>query len=187
MTARPSLRLALLIPVSLAATVLAACGPSGSGTPATNGGTTGGGTSQPASSPSQPVSGGSSSGSGKCTDLTAAGASAAVGKPTTVTLDPTVAALPGLTICTVTVADEVYPIQLAVDNNGGQELYNADKQVSAGTDLSGVGDKAFTDEIGVEALSGNVDIKVTGPAGPVLSGNFAVPTAIAKAMVTALQ
>ena len=110
-----------------------------------------------------------------------------MGKSTTVTLDTTVASLPGLTICTVTVADEIYPIQLAVDNNGGVGLYNADKQVNPGPDLSGVGDKAFTDGIGVEALSGNVDIKVTGPAGPVLSGNFAVPTAIAKAMVAALQ
>jgi hypothetical protein len=110
-----------------------------------------------------------------------------LGKSTTVTLDTTVTALPGLTICDVTVADEIYPIQLAVDNNGGQELYNADKQVSGGADVSGVGDKAFTDQIGVEALSGNVDIKVTGPAGPVLNGNFAVPTAIAKAMVAALQ
>jgi hypothetical protein len=49
-----------------------------------------------------------------------------------------------------------------------------------------VGDKAFTDTIGVETLSGRVNVKVTGPAGPVLSGNFAIPTAIAKAMVAAL-
>lgn len=184
MTIRAPLRLVTLVPVACAAALLAGCGSSGGATP-----TTSGGGSQPAGGTSgngsQPASGASSS--AKCSDLTAAAASAAVGKSTTVTLDTTVAPLAGLTICDVTVADEVYPIQLAVMANGGQELYSADEQVSAGTDLSGVGDKAFTSSIGVETLSGGVDIKVTGPAGPVLGGNFAVPTAIAKAMVAALQ
>jgi hypothetical protein len=186
MTVRTPIRLAVLAPVVCAASLLAACGSSGGGTPAT-----GSGGAQPASGSSgggsQPSSGTSSSSNAKCTDLTPAAASAAVGKTVTVTLDSGGVSLAGLTICDVTVADEVYPIQLAVDTSDGPLLYSGDEQVSGGVDISGVGDKAFTDAIGVETLSGGVDIKVTGPAGPVLSGNFAVPTAIAKAMVAALR
>lgn len=185
MAVRTSMRLAVLMPAVCAATLLAACGSSGGGTPATGGG----GGSQPAASSSgggsQPGSGTSSGSNAKCTDLTPAAASAAVGKPVTVTLNSSITPLAGLTICDVTVADEVYPIQLAVMTSGAQALYSADKQVSQGVDLSGVGDEAFTSSIGVEVLSGGVDIKVTGPAGPVLSGDYAVPTAIAKAMVAA--
>jgi hypothetical protein len=192
---RAQLHVAALVPVACAAALLAGCGSSGGGTPATSGGgiptTTGGGTQPPTgtSGPgSQPASGGSSGGSGaKCTDLTSAAASAALGKTVTVTPEPGDVSLAGLTICDVTVADEVYPIQLAVDSANGQLLYSGDEQVSGGTALSGVGDKAFTSAIGVEALKGDVDIKVTGPAGPVLSGNFATPTALAKAMVAAIN
>jgi hypothetical protein len=187
MSIRTPVRLAALVPAVCAATLLAACGSSGGSSPAA-----GGSGSQPASGTSggasQPASGGSSSGSSaKCSDLTPAAASAALGKAVTVTLDSGPVSLPGLSICDVTIADEVYPVQLAVDTNGGQALYSADDQVSGGKDLSGVGDKAFVSDIGVEAISGGVDIKVTGPAGPVLSGNFATPTAIAKAMVAALK
>jgi hypothetical protein len=196
MSVRTPIRLAALVPVACATALLAACGSPGGGSP-----TSAGGGSQPvptaSSSGSQPTptasrgnssSGNSSSGSGpKCTALTAAAASAAVGKATTVTLDPGSASLPGLTICDVVIADEVYPVQLAVDTNGGESLYDADEQVMSGKDLSGVGDKAFTSSISVEVLSGGVDIKVTGPAGPVLSGDYTVPTALAKAMVAAIQ
>jgi hypothetical protein len=185
-TVRTPLRLALLLPVACAATLLAACGSSGGGSPTTAGGSTqpASSTSQPASSTSQPAS--TSSGA-KCTDLTPAAASAALGKAVTVTMDAGGVTLPGLTICDVTVADEVYPIQLDVDTDNGQELYDGDLESGGGTTVSGVGDKAFTDAIGIEALSGGVDIKVIGPAGPVLSGNFATPTAIAKAMIAALS
>ena len=139
------------------------------------------------SSGSVPTSAPSESGSGaKCTDLTAAAASAAVGKSTTVKATP-ITPLAGLTICDVTVADEVYPIQLAVNTTNAAALFTADQQVSSGVDLSGVGDKAFSSTIGIEALSGNVEIKVTGPAGPVLNKNYTIPTAIAKAMVAALK
>jgi hypothetical protein len=207
MIVRAPLRIATLVPVACAAALLAGCGSSGGGTPTTVGngsqpasGTSGGG-SQPASGTSgggsqpagtsgggsQPASGGSSGSGAKCTDLTAAAASAALGKTVSIALDSGSASLPGLTICDVTVADEVYPIQLSVDSNDGGLLYTGDDEVSGGTALSGVGDKAFTSAIGVETLSGSVDIKVIGPAGPVLSGNFATPTAIAKAMVAALQ
>jgi hypothetical protein len=191
MSVRAPIRLAALVPVACATALLAACGSPGGGSP-----TSAGGGSQPvptaSSSGSQPTptasSGNSSSGSGpRCTALTAAAASAAVGKATTVTLDPGSASLPGLTICDVVIADEVYPVQLAVDTNGGESLYDADEQVMSGKDLSGVGDKAFTSSISVEVLSGGVDIKVTGPAGPVLSGDYTVPTALAKAMVAAIQ
>lgn len=186
MIVRAPLRLATLVPVACAAALLAGCGSSGGGTS-----TTGGSGSQPASgssgSATQPASGGSSASGAKCTDLTPAAAGAALGKTVTITLDTTVAGLAGLTICDVTVADEVYPIQLAVDTSAAIAIFSGDLQNSGGIAISGVGDKAFTDTIGVEALSGSVDIKVTGPAGPVLSGNFATPTAIAKAMVAALK
>jgi hypothetical protein len=182
MSIRTPIRLAALVPVACAAALLAACGSSGGGTPATGGGaTTAGG------STSQSASGGSGGSGGKCTDLTAAAASAAVGKPTTVTIDTTGAPLAGLTVCNVAVADEVYPIQLAVDTSASQATFSGDHQAYSGVDLSGVGDKAFTSSVGVEVLSGSVDIKVTGPAGPVLNGNYTVPTALAKAMVGALK
>jgi hypothetical protein len=126
-------------------------------------------------------------GGGKCTDLTDALATAALGKKTTVKLDTGGGSLPGLSICDVTIADEIYPVQLAVDTSDGAVLYAADKSVDPGKDISGVGDKAFSSEIGVETLAKGADIKVTGPAGPVLSGNFAVPTALAKAMAAAVQ
>lgn len=191
-----------LICCSLAAAgvlVLGGCssGSSGSSAPTTGASTSSpsrAGTGDTAASATTPTTSTSSSsapsgsGSGaKCSDLTGAAASAAVGKTTTVTLDTTVAPLAGLTICNVTVAAEVYPIQLAVNTNGGQAAYSADHQAFSGVDLSGVGDEAFHSSIGVEVFSGGVDIKVTGPAGPVLSGNFTTPTAIAKAMVATLK
>lgn len=184
-----SIRLAALAPLVCAATVLAACGSSGGGSPATGGGspaTTGGSTTPAGGSTSQPATGASTGSGAKCTDLTPAAASAAMGKAVTLTPDTTGATLAGLTICNVMVADEGYPIQLAVATVGGQALYSADEQAFQGKDLSGVGDKAFTSSTGVEILSGGVDITVTGPAGPVLSGNYATAIGIAKAMVAAL-
>jgi hypothetical protein len=195
---RTPIRIAALAPVVCAAALLAACGSSGGGTPATSGGSsqpasgTSGSGSQPASgtsgSGSTPASGGSSSGSGaKCTDLTSAAASAALGNTVTVTLDSGGTPLAGVTDCTVADADDTTSIQLNVDTADAAALYNGDLQSFGGKSLTGVGDKAFTDAIGVETLSGGVDIQVIGPAGPVLSGNFATPTALAKAMVAALQ
>lgn len=123
----------------------------------------------------------------RCTDLTNAAASAALGRATTVVLDTSVAPLAGLTICNVTVANEVYPIQLSVNTRDGASEFSADRSVNTNVaDLGGVGDKAFTSSIGVEALRGTVDIKVFGPAGPVLDGNFTIPTGLAKAMVAAV-
>ena len=182
MSIRTPIRLAAFVPVACAAALLTGCGSSGGGTPAA-----GGGTSQPASSTSQPASGGSSGGTAKCTDLTAAAASAALGKATTVTLDTTVATQAGLTICNLTVADEVFPIQLAVYDNGGQAILNSDKVNASGVDLSGVGDQAITTSIGVDALSGGVLIEVTGPAGAVLKGDDSIPIAIAKAMIATMK
>jgi hypothetical protein len=183
MSIRASIRLAALATVACAATLLAGCGSSGSVSPTT----AGGGSSTTGGSVSQPGSGTSSGSDAKCTDLTGAAASAAVGKSTTVTLDATVAPLSGLTICNVVVADEVYPIQLAVDTVNAQATYAGDEQAFSGVDMGGVGDKAFSSSVGVEVLSGRVDITVTGPAGPVLNGNYTVPTAVAKAMVAALK
>ncbi len=135
-----------------------------------------------ASSPPAPTGGGP-----KCTDLTSAAATAAVGKPTTVALD-SADSLPGDTICDVTVANEIYPIQLDVVSPDGATVYAQDLSTfTVAPSLSGVGDKAFTSSEGVEALKGDVDIQVIGPAGPVLGGNFTVPTAIAKAMIATIK
>jgi hypothetical protein len=125
-------------------------------------------------------------GGAKCSDLTNAAATAMVGKATTVALDTTPTALPGLTICSVTVAGEVYPIQLAVSTSNAATLYRVDKGAFTGTDLAGVGDQAFSSAVGVETLSGSVDIKVTGPAGPVLNKDYSLSIKIAKAMIDAL-
>jgi hypothetical protein len=188
MSIRTPIRLAALAPLVCAATMLAACGSSSGGSPATGGGSpaTGGGSTPAGGSTSQPATSGSSGSDAKCSDLTPAAASASMGKAVTVTLDTTGATLAGLTICNVTVADEGYPIQLDVDTVGGQALFSADEQAFGGKDLSGVGDKAFTGSTGVEVLSGGVDIRVIGPAGPVLSGNYTTAIGIAKAMVAAL-
>jgi hypothetical protein len=146
--------------------------------------------SAPVTTSAAPTTSGSapstSGGGAKCSDLTNAAASASVGKPTTVKPEPTTP-LPGLTICDVAVTGEVYPIQLTVDTNNGQVAYGVDQQALAGVDLPGVGDKAFSSAIGIETVSGNVDIKVTGPAGPVLSKIYTLPIAIAKAMIAALN
>lgn len=127
-----------------------------------------------------------SGGGAKCTDLSDASAGAALGKKVTVkgTASTSVA---GLSICDVTIAGEIYPIQLDVNSANAQALFTADQQVSSVAALSGLGDKAFRSEIGVEALSGGVDVKVIGPAGPVLSNDFSVPTALVKAMIAAIR
>lgn len=187
MDIRMPIRLAVVVPISCAATLLAGCGSSGGATTGTGGGTTAGGTSQPATSTSQPASGGSSGSDAKCTDVTDAAASAALGKATTVALDTSGGTLPGLTICNVTVAGEVYSIQLSVYQHGGQALFDNDKQTEAGVDLSGVGDAAITTNTGVVAIKNGVVIEVFGPAGPVLSGDDRIPTALTKAMITTMN
>jgi hypothetical protein len=136
-----------------------------------------------ASAPSSPLSGGA-----KCTDLTNAEASAALGKATSLVLDTSGTPLAGLTICNVTIANEAYPVQLAVNTVAGAQQFAADKVAFAPTaNVSGVGDQAFSSDTGVEALTKGVDIRITGPAGPVLDNNFTVPTALAKAMAAALS
>ena len=105
-------------------------------------------------------------------------------------LDTSVAPLAGLTVCNVTVngTDVAYPIQLSVNTNGGAAEYTVDRSFSPNAaDLGGVGDKAFTSSLGVEALRGTVDIQVIGPAGPVLDGNFAFSSNLAKAMAAAVH
>jgi hypothetical protein len=186
------IRLAAIAPVALATILLAGCGATVGGSPATAAGSsTGASASQPGSATSsdtsQPVSGTTGGSNAKCTDLTAAAASAAVGKTVTVTLDTAGGQLAGLTVCDVVDAAEVYSIQLDVNTSDAQALYAGDEQSFGGVDLSGVGDKAFTSSIGVEVLSGDVDIQVIGPAAPVLNNDYAIPTAVAKAMVAALS
>jgi hypothetical protein len=192
---RTPIRLAALAPVFCVATLIAGCGSTGTGSPAASSGSGANGSGSPAAgrsatpvgaNTSPPAPAGASASTAKCTDLTPAAASASLGKAVTVTLDTGGASLPGLTICDVTVADEGYPIQLDVDTTDASTLYASDQQSFGGSNLSGVGDKAFTDSVGVEVLSGSVDIQVIGPAGPVLGGDFTTATAVAKAMVAAL-
>jgi hypothetical protein len=194
------IRLAAIAPAALAAILLGGCGATSAGSPATRTGgsatsaanpPTGSGnpiqTASPTASPTQPASGTSTASDAKCTDLTAAAASAALGRSVTVTLDTGGTQLAGLTVCDVVDPADVYPVQLSVNTAGSQALYAADEQSFGGVDLSGVGDMAFTSSVGVETLSGGVDIQVIGPAGPVLNKDYAIPTAIAKAMVAALN
>jgi hypothetical protein len=179
------IRLAAVAPVALATILLAGCGASGGGSPGT-GGSGSQGAAATSSSASHPGSGTTASSNAKCTDLTAGAASAAVGKTVTVTLDTGGNQLPGLTICDIADAADVFSIQLDVNTNDSDALFAADKQADAGVDFSGVGDQAFTSSVGVEVLSGSVDIQVIGPAGPVLSNDYTIPTAVAKAMVATL-
>jgi hypothetical protein len=203
------IRLAAIAPVALAGILLTGCGATSAGTPETSAGNagpgganatattgptanatqpaSGSGTDTPTASPTQPASGSSTASDAKCTDLTAAAASAALGKSVTVKLDTGGTQLAGLTVCDVVDADDVYPVQFSVNTMGSQALYASDEQSFGGVDLSGVGDEAFTSAVGVETLSGGVDIQVIGPAGPVLSKDYTIPTAIAKAMVAALN
>jgi hypothetical protein len=196
------IRLAAMAPVAVVGILLSGCGATSAGNAATGSSNStgasgpgatatqpasGSGTANPTASPTQPASGSSSASDAKCTDLTAAAASAALGRSVTVTLDTGSTQLAGLTVCDVVNADAVYPVQFSVNTNGSQALYASDEQSFGGVDLSGVGDKAFTSSVGVETLSGGVDIQVIGPAGPVLSKDYTVPTAIAKAMVAALS
>jgi hypothetical protein len=186
------IRLAAVAPVALATVLLAGCGASGGGSPATSAGNSSGGSGSQApattsSSASQPGSGTSASSNAKCTDLTAGAASAAVGKTVTVALDTGGTQLPGLTICDIADASEIFSIQLDVNTNDSNALFAADEQADGGVNLSGLGDKAFTSSVGVEVLSGSVDIQVIGPAGPVLSNDYTIPTAVARAMVATLS
>ena len=134
---------------------------------------------------SSPVAG-ASGGGAKCIDLSDASASAALGKKATVKAEAATH-LAGLTICDVTIVGEIYPIQLDVNSANASALFTADRQVSFVASLTGLGDMAFRSSIGVEALSAGVDIKVIGPAGPVLNNDFTVPTALVKAMIAAIH
>jgi hypothetical protein len=127
----------------------------------------------------------------KCTDLTSAAASSAVGKPTKVSLSSNNLSLgEGTTICNLAIAGETYAVGLVViDSSVAAAGFASNHKLFPNVkDLTGIGDKAFTTGEGVEALSGNVDIKVTGPADEVIGdNNYTVPIAIAKAMVAALK
>lgn len=123
----------------------------------------------------------------KCTDLTDAAASAAVGTATTVTLDTT-PPLAGLTICNIAVAGEIDPIQLDVNTVGAAAKYHLDHEVDGGPSIAGIGDQAFRSATGIEALVGNVCIDVIGPAEPILlHHDFSQPTALVKAMVATVK
>ncbi len=137
----------------------------------------------PTSSSAPPVS----ASNAKCTDLTDAAASAAVGRATTVTLDTGFSA-PGLTICKIAVAGEIDPIQLDVNTTGAAAKYRLDREAFGESDIAGIGDQAFRDATGIEALVGNVEVDVFGPAEPILlHHDFSQPTALVKAMVATVK
>ncbi|WP_375503767.1 hypothetical protein [uncultured Jatrophihabitans sp.] len=138
------------------------------------------------SSTTSKTSTGTSSASGaKCTDLTAAAASAAVGKAAKITLLSSGAA--GETNCSIKAgADPDDPdayYGLDVRPNEGQTTFNEEKQAISGTSVAGIGDQAFTSTTGLAVLSHGVVIEVSGPR----SSDYTIPTAIAKAMIATLR
>ena len=180
--ARP--RVGLLATSALVALLVGGCSSSATKLPVTK--HQAGSHSSTTSSTTSKTSTGTSSASGaKCTDLTAAAASAAVGKTATITLLSSGAA--GETNCTIKAgADPDDPdlyFGLDVRPNEGQATFNEEKQAIHGTAVGGVGDQAFTSTTGLAVLSHGVVIEISGPQ----SSGSTIPTAIAKAMIATLH
>jgi hypothetical protein len=119
-----------------------------------------------------------------CAKLTDAAATAAIGKATTVKLEPST--LASVTLCQLTITGEVYPVQIETATGLTLAEFKASQKVIGGSTVDGIGDAAFTSDTGVETYAGSVQVQVTGPAGPVLNKDFTIPTAVAKAMLAAL-
>ncbi|QNK79866.1 hypothetical protein [Nakamurella sp. PAMC28650] len=159
-----------------------ATGPAGSVASAPGGTGATGATGVPGGTSAPP---GSATRGGKCTDLTAAAATAAVGKPTTVAIESSDATS---STCDITIAGDVYPVQISVVTAVDAAHLAEEKSNAADVkELTGVGDQAFTDALGVEALTGTVEIKVTGPGDALKNNDYSVSTALAKAMIAALK
>jgi hypothetical protein len=165
MSARTSIRFAVIAPLALTGILVSACG---SSSPSTTGGSGG----------SQTASGGSGSGSGNtvldgighsvniCALLPIATVSSVSGEPLTVAKEDDTLSYKIYT-CDYTSADGTSGLTvdvLAMDAAAGFDGdITANKSVNGAgyTPITGLGDKAFSAITGVEALFGNVSITVS--------------------------
>ena len=174
----------LIATSALVAALVGGCSSSASKVSATKD-TAGSRSSTTSSTTSKTTTGTSSASGAKCTDVTAAAASAAVGKPATITLLTSGAA--GETTCSIKAgADPADPelfYTLDVRPNEGQTTFDEEKQAISGTAVAGVGDEAFTSTTGLAVLSHGAVIEILGPS----SSGYAIETAIAKAMIATLR
>lgn len=168
MTQRTPIHLVGFVSAAVAATLLAGCG--SSTTPASNGGggsqTSSGGSGSGGSSSGTSVNDGIGHPVSVCTLLPAATAASVSGEPITVAQEQDTASYKIWT-CNYTSADGTSGFVvnvLAMDAAAG---YAGDVQVAQTTGhpvtpISGLGDKAFSGPLGVEALFGNYEISVAG-------------------------
>jgi hypothetical protein len=178
MIARMPLRLAAVVPIALAAAVLAGCGSSGGGSP-----TTGSAVSQPGSGNS---GSGNSGGGGTsvndgighpvsvCTLLPAATAASISGEAITVAQEQDTPSYK-IWVCNYTNAAGTGGFTISVLAMDASVGFSADIQANSSVSgaqyqsISGLGDKAFSSISGVEALFGNVSISVSNLASTTAS------------------
>lgn len=178
MIARMPLRLAAVVPIALAAAVLAGCGSSGGGSP-----TTGSAVSQPGSGNS---GSGNSGGGGTsvndgighpvsvCTLLPAATAASISGEAITVAQEQDTPSYK-IWVCNYTNAAGTGGFTISVLAMDASVGFSADIQANSSVSgaqyqpITGLGDKAFSSISGVEALFGNVSISVSNLASTTAS------------------
>ena len=167
MTFRTPLRLAVLAPIALGATLLAGCGgaattpggsQSGSGNSSTgtntdaNSGSTGGGTS---------INDGIGHPVNVCSLLPASSAASISGEPITVAQEQDTPSYK-LWVCNYTSADGTTGFTISVLALDAAPGYEANVTAdSSAQPVSGLGDKAYTGTTGTEALFGNYSIDVS--------------------------
>lgn len=192
---------AVAIGVVLIAGLATACGSSSKG--AVAGSPTGGSSvanpspsaaSRPATNPSTPATSPSLTESAAALDvchvLPATAVAPLLGVKS-VTASGSPSTIPGLSLCSYAppaTGIHPYPVQVSVTTNNAAVAFAAYRQAASDPKtLSGIGDQAYSESSGVCVLSGSYFIQITGPAGPVLAGDFAIPTAIARSLVAALR
>ncbi len=163
--AHTSFRITGLALVAVAAGLLSACSAgSAAGAGAANGGQSNGGGSQPASSGGGSVADGLGHPVNVCSLLPAATAASISGEPITQAEEQDT---PGYKIydCNYTSADGTTGFDISVLAEDAAIGYDANVQAGSSVvaihQISGLGDKAFSDITGVEALFGNVSITVS--------------------------
>ena len=120
-----------------------------------------------------------------CSILSTSMVGGILGHPVTAESSP---GITGQSICDYTDGAAGYPVQVDLENSDASGSYQAYKSVANNsTNLPGIGDQAFGDATGVHVLSGSYYIEVNGPAGAVLSGDYTKASAVAKALIAALQ
>jgi len=160
MSARTSIRLAGLASAAIATTLLAGCGSSAGGSA-----TTGGGGTQPQSGNSG--GGGTSTTDGighpvnVCSLLPAATVASVTGEPLTVAQEQDTASYK-LWTCDYTSADGTSGLTISVLALDAAPGYDAALQADTNAkQITGLGDKAFSGVLGLQALFGNVSISVS--------------------------